>query len=158
MGADDRGQPDGLLYMTHADLPHLLTAAEDSLCQVADIVDVSSIAGRVGRRCSGARPARTPGRLRLSRPRHPLPGRARLLQRLACPVRRAHPLPLRQEGHRSGDRDPGGAASHKVMTTFLAETPRTCVSNPACTLSSPVPTINGSGAGTNLPSASAFGR
>jgi NADP-dependent 3-hydroxy acid dehydrogenase YdfG len=37
----------GLLYMTSAALPHLLTAAEDELRGVADIVNISSIAGRV---------------------------------------------------------------------------------------------------------------
>jgi NADP-dependent 3-hydroxy acid dehydrogenase YdfG len=37
----------GLLYMTHAALPHLLKAAEDGLRQVADIVNISSVAGRV---------------------------------------------------------------------------------------------------------------
>ena len=37
----------GLLYMTHAALPHLLTSAEDGFCRVADIVNISSIAGRV---------------------------------------------------------------------------------------------------------------
>jgi NADP-dependent 3-hydroxy acid dehydrogenase YdfG len=37
----------GLLYMTHAALPHLLKAAEDSQRKVADIVNISSIAGRV---------------------------------------------------------------------------------------------------------------
>lgn len=36
----------GLLYITNAALPHLLTAAEDSLREVADIVNISSIAGR----------------------------------------------------------------------------------------------------------------
>jgi NADP-dependent 3-hydroxy acid dehydrogenase YdfG len=36
----------GLLYMTKAALPHLQTAASDGLRQVADIVNVSSIAGR----------------------------------------------------------------------------------------------------------------
>lgn len=36
----------GLLYMTHAALPHLLTAAKDGPREVADIVNVSSIAGR----------------------------------------------------------------------------------------------------------------
>lgn len=36
-----------LLYMTHAALPHLLTAAEDGPRRVADIVNISSIAGRV---------------------------------------------------------------------------------------------------------------
>ncbi|HEX6370855.1 MAG TPA: SDR family NAD(P)-dependent oxidoreductase [Longimicrobium sp.] len=36
----------GLLYMTKAALPHLLQAAEDELRGVADIVNISSIAGR----------------------------------------------------------------------------------------------------------------
>jgi NADP-dependent 3-hydroxy acid dehydrogenase YdfG len=37
----------GLLYTTHAALPHLIKAAEDGPRQVADIVNISSIAGRV---------------------------------------------------------------------------------------------------------------
>lgn len=37
----------GLLYMTHAALPSLLKAAENGERQVADIVNISSIAGRV---------------------------------------------------------------------------------------------------------------
>ncbi len=37
----------GLLHTTHAALPHLLKAAEDSPRRVADIVNISSIAGRV---------------------------------------------------------------------------------------------------------------
>jgi NADP-dependent 3-hydroxy acid dehydrogenase YdfG len=37
----------GLLYTTHAALPHLLKAAEVGPRQVADIVNISSIAGRV---------------------------------------------------------------------------------------------------------------
>jgi NADP-dependent 3-hydroxy acid dehydrogenase YdfG len=37
----------GLLYTTHAALPHLLEAAEGGPRQVADIVNISSIAGRV---------------------------------------------------------------------------------------------------------------
>jgi NADP-dependent 3-hydroxy acid dehydrogenase YdfG len=36
----------GLLYVTHAALPHLLAAAQDELRRVADIVNISSIAGR----------------------------------------------------------------------------------------------------------------
>src|SRR3954452_374363 len=36
----------GLLYVTHAALPHLLCTAEDELRSVADIVNISSIAGR----------------------------------------------------------------------------------------------------------------
>ena len=36
----------GLLFMTNAALPHLLIAAEDGLRRVADIVNISSIAGR----------------------------------------------------------------------------------------------------------------
>ncbi len=37
----------GLLYMTNAALPHLLAAAEQEPRKVADIVNISSIAGRV---------------------------------------------------------------------------------------------------------------
>ena len=37
----------GLLYITNAALPHLLKAAADEPRQVADIVNISSIAGRV---------------------------------------------------------------------------------------------------------------
>jgi NADP-dependent 3-hydroxy acid dehydrogenase YdfG len=37
----------GLLYTTRAALPHLLQAAQDGLRRVADIVNISSIAGRV---------------------------------------------------------------------------------------------------------------
>ena len=37
----------GLLYTTHAALPHLMKAAEDGPRNVADIVNISSIAGRV---------------------------------------------------------------------------------------------------------------
>src|SRR5438046_1867580 len=36
----------GLLYMTNAAVPHLLTAAQDGTREVADIVTISSIAGR----------------------------------------------------------------------------------------------------------------
>ena len=43
----------GLLYCTYAALPHLLEAAEDSPRQVADIVNISSVAGRVARLGSG---------------------------------------------------------------------------------------------------------
>ncbi|PUB31997.1 NADP-dependent 3-hydroxy acid dehydrogenase YdfG [Promicromonospora sp. AC04] len=37
----------GLLYTTNAALPHLLKAAEDDVRRVADVVNISSIAGRV---------------------------------------------------------------------------------------------------------------
>jgi NADP-dependent 3-hydroxy acid dehydrogenase YdfG len=37
----------GLLYCAHAALPHLLTAAEDSPRRVSDMVNISSVAGRV---------------------------------------------------------------------------------------------------------------
>ncbi len=37
----------GLLYCTHAALPHLLAAAEEEPRSVADVVNVSSVAGRV---------------------------------------------------------------------------------------------------------------
>ena len=43
----------GLLYIAHAALPHLLKAAEDSPRQVADLVNISSVAGRVARNGSG---------------------------------------------------------------------------------------------------------
>ena len=43
----------GLLYCAHAALPHLLTAAHDSPRQVADMVNISSVAGRVARSGSG---------------------------------------------------------------------------------------------------------
>jgi NADP-dependent 3-hydroxy acid dehydrogenase YdfG len=43
----------GLLYCTHAAVPHLLSAAESDPRQVADIVNVSSVAGRVARQNSG---------------------------------------------------------------------------------------------------------
>jgi NADP-dependent 3-hydroxy acid dehydrogenase YdfG len=43
----------GLLYCAHAALPHLLRAAEDSPRQVADMVNISSVAGRVARLGSG---------------------------------------------------------------------------------------------------------
>jgi NADP-dependent 3-hydroxy acid dehydrogenase YdfG len=39
----------GLLYVTRAALPHLLRAAEDSPRRVADVVNISSAAGRVAR-------------------------------------------------------------------------------------------------------------
>ncbi len=39
----------GLLYCAHAALPHLLSAAEDGPRRVADLVNVSSVAGRVAR-------------------------------------------------------------------------------------------------------------
>lgn len=43
----------GLLYTTHAALPHLLRAAELEPRRVADVVNVSSVAGRVARLGSG---------------------------------------------------------------------------------------------------------
>ncbi len=43
----------GLLYCTHAALPHLLQAADTEPRRVADIVNVSSVAGRVARLHSG---------------------------------------------------------------------------------------------------------
>ncbi|MFZ0249005.1 MAG: SDR family NAD(P)-dependent oxidoreductase [Acidimicrobiales bacterium] len=43
----------GLLYCTHAALPHLLAAAENEPRSVADVVNVSSVAGRVARLNSG---------------------------------------------------------------------------------------------------------
>jgi NADP-dependent 3-hydroxy acid dehydrogenase YdfG len=43
----------GLLHVTHAALPHLLAAAEQAPRRVADVVNVSSVAGRVARSGSG---------------------------------------------------------------------------------------------------------
>jgi len=43
----------GLLYVAHAALPHLLQAAEDGPRRVADLVNISSVAGRVPRNGSG---------------------------------------------------------------------------------------------------------
>ena len=43
----------GVLYVSHAALPHLLKAAEDAPRRVADVVNVSSVAGRVARRDAG---------------------------------------------------------------------------------------------------------
>lgn len=43
----------GLLYCSHAALPHLLAAAEDGPRRVADLVNISSVAGRVARSGSG---------------------------------------------------------------------------------------------------------
>jgi NADP-dependent 3-hydroxy acid dehydrogenase YdfG len=43
----------GLLYCAHAALPHLLRAAQDGPRQVADMVNISSVAGRVPRNGSG---------------------------------------------------------------------------------------------------------
>jgi NADP-dependent 3-hydroxy acid dehydrogenase YdfG len=43
----------GLLYCTHAALPHLVKAAQGPPRQVADVVNISSVAGRVARLGSG---------------------------------------------------------------------------------------------------------
>ncbi len=43
----------GLLYCTHAALPHLLAAADSAPRNVADVVNVSSVAGRFARQNSG---------------------------------------------------------------------------------------------------------
>jgi len=43
----------GLINTTHAALPHLLAAAEDSARGCADVVNISSVAGRVARAGSG---------------------------------------------------------------------------------------------------------
>jgi len=44
----------GLMYTAHAAMPHLLKAAESDPRQVADLILVSSVAGRVARQGSGA--------------------------------------------------------------------------------------------------------
>jgi len=43
----------GLLYTAHAALPHLLRAAEDAPRRVADLVNISSVAGRRAAKGSG---------------------------------------------------------------------------------------------------------
>jgi NADP-dependent 3-hydroxy acid dehydrogenase YdfG len=43
----------GLLYCAHAAIPHLLRAADDEPRRVADLVNISSVAGRVARNGSG---------------------------------------------------------------------------------------------------------
>ncbi|MDX6411426.1 MAG: hypothetical protein QOE91_942, partial [Gaiellaceae bacterium] len=43
----------GLLYCTHAALPHLLAAADEEPRRVADVVNVSSVAGRRAARNAG---------------------------------------------------------------------------------------------------------
>jgi NADP-dependent 3-hydroxy acid dehydrogenase YdfG len=43
----------GLLYCAHAALPHLISAAADDPRKVADLVNISSVAGRVARNGSG---------------------------------------------------------------------------------------------------------
>jgi NADP-dependent 3-hydroxy acid dehydrogenase YdfG len=43
----------GLLYCAHAATPHLIAAAEDGPRGVADMVNISSVAGRVARKGSG---------------------------------------------------------------------------------------------------------
>jgi len=43
----------GLLYCAHAALPHLLRAAEGGPRQVADMVNISSVAGRAARNGNG---------------------------------------------------------------------------------------------------------
>jgi NADP-dependent 3-hydroxy acid dehydrogenase YdfG len=43
----------GLLYCAHAALPHLLAAADEGPRRVADMVNISSVAGRVPRNGSG---------------------------------------------------------------------------------------------------------
>jgi NADP-dependent 3-hydroxy acid dehydrogenase YdfG len=43
----------GVLYTAHAAIPHLIHAAGDSPRQVADMVNISSVAGRVARNGSG---------------------------------------------------------------------------------------------------------
>jgi NADP-dependent 3-hydroxy acid dehydrogenase YdfG len=43
----------GVLYVSHAALPHLLKAAQSAPRRVADLVNISSVAGRVARRDSG---------------------------------------------------------------------------------------------------------
>jgi NADP-dependent 3-hydroxy acid dehydrogenase YdfG len=43
----------GLIHTTHAALPHLLSAAADSPRGCADVINISSVAGRIARSGSG---------------------------------------------------------------------------------------------------------
>ena len=43
----------GLLYTSHAAIPHLIAAAEQGPREVADLINISSVAGRIARRGSG---------------------------------------------------------------------------------------------------------
>jgi NADP-dependent 3-hydroxy acid dehydrogenase YdfG len=45
---------EGLMYCTNAALPHLIKAAESEPRRVADVVNISSVAGRIARAGSGA--------------------------------------------------------------------------------------------------------
>jgi NADP-dependent 3-hydroxy acid dehydrogenase YdfG len=57
----------GLVYCAHAALPHLLSAAESSPRRVADMVNISSVAGRVARAFSeGLRQEVTERHVRIS--------------------------------------------------------------------------------------------
>jgi len=53
VGPDGRLNIKGLLYVAHASLSHLLAAAESGPRRVADLVNISSVAGRVTRNGSG---------------------------------------------------------------------------------------------------------
>ena len=64
----------GMLYVTHAALPHLARAASDSPRGVADLVSISSTAGRAAsrissRRCEASSVATVPGSTTLTRTR-----------------------------------------------------------------------------------------
>src|SRR5215472_6597431 len=54
----------GLLHVTHAALPHLVASAADSPRRVADLVTISSTAGRIARpgEASTASPSSVPAR------------------------------------------------------------------------------------------------
>ncbi|MDQ1430207.1 MAG: hypothetical protein QOF40_809 [Actinomycetota bacterium] len=54
----------GLLHVTHAALPHLVRAAAESTRQVADVVSISSTAGRVARPGAACRASRSSALLR----------------------------------------------------------------------------------------------
>jgi cytochrome P450/NAD(P)-dependent dehydrogenase (short-subunit alcohol dehydrogenase family)/glutamine cyclotransferase len=91
----------GLLYCTHAALPHLLQAAQDEPRQVADVVNISSVAGRL----------RARGQRRLQR--HEVRGRG--LQRVAAPGGHPPARPglagrARRGLHRAGRAQPAGGA------------------------------------------------
>ena len=86
----------GLLYVAHAALPHLLAAAEGGPRRVADLVNISSVAGR--------RAGRARGVYQLDQ------ARRRRLQRVAAPG--GHQAPRARLARRAGRRRAPSSPSH----------------------------------------------
>jgi NADP-dependent 3-hydroxy acid dehydrogenase YdfG len=82
----------GLLYCSHAALPHLLRAAENGPRRVADLVNISSVAGREVRQSSGVYNATKHGVDAFSEAlRLEVTARARLADRAGGPSRPSSP-------------------------------------------------------------------